>query len=366
MQGCPGCRYCKWLPAATQQLDGCPARAVTAALMKAVAQQSTSRKKRRRQSDEEAQQRAEQPTPADASAAPANKLRRGSAEATGPRTAGCDTFCAEFNPAVLAADPALLDRAGGVRLVLGHMWAALPASRQAAYAAFEAAEPDSSELDAVTSEAAGATDATNASSREAMLSSSGSSGSGSGGGVEYFSASENWKDLSTLFKSDAARELWLPPMCQMWLQRRGRAQPARDLHAPDCPAIASVVTELLSLPGSPGTAEQLLPSHLEASDWRHSARQCADHRRQGPHSPPDPEFWGWVCEGACHALAPLFLWVAQQAEPSAAWRIVTCDAHSTIWDGKRRLFDPNFEAMGIEPAETFRRASAGQQQGGPA
>ena len=63
-----------------------------------------------------------------------------------------------------------------------------------------------------------------------------------------------------------------------------------------------------------------------------------------------------VCGGACHSLAPLYLWIARQAEPTTAWRIISSDAHSTVWDGSGQIFDPILEAMGIEPTEAFRRA----------
>jgi hypothetical protein len=42
--------------------------------------------------------------------------------------------------------------------------------------------------------------------------------------------------------------------------------------------------------------------------------------------------------------------LAQLVEPDRAWRIVTSDHHSTVWDGRDTLFEFNFLALGI-PAE---------------
>jgi hypothetical protein len=44
------------------------------------------------------------------------------------------------------------------------------------------------------------------------------------------------------------------------------------------------------------------------------------------------------------------------AEPERPWRIITSDNHSTVWDGKRTLFDLNFLALGVSPRESFELA----------
>lgn len=41
--------------------------------------------------------------------------------------------------------------------------------------------------------------------------------------------------------------------------------------------------------------------------------------------------------------------MAQRTVAQPTWRIVTSDAHSTVWDCKQTLFDFNFTAFGISP-----------------
>jgi len=116
------------------------------------------------------------------------------------------------------------------------------------------------------------------------------------------------------------------------------------------------VRHLLSLSHTPTTAEELRPCHFEASDWRHQ-------RRREPE--PEPAFWAWVCEGACHSLAELNLWVVRRLEPRCAgWRVIGSDGHTTCWDGGERIFDLNFEAMGLSAAHTFTRAGGALLESG--
>lgn len=58
--------------------------------------------------------------------------------------------------------------------------------------------------------------------------------------------------------------------------------------------------------------------------------------------------------------------LAQLVEPDRAWRIVTSNDHSTVWDGAQTLFDFNFLALGVNPDECFaladkRRLRPGQE-----
>ena len=100
---------------------------------------------------------------------------------------------------------------------------------------------------------------------------------------------------------------------------------------------------LLGSPGWPASVVELRPCHFEASDWRVESRT------------PQPPWTEWVCTTACHRLVALNLWVITQVD-DGAWRIVSSDAHSTVWDGGSRLFDPNFDALGISAQEALRRA----------
>jgi hypothetical protein len=88
-----------------------------------------------------------------------------------------------------------------------------------------------------------------------------------------------------------------------------------------------------------------LPYHFESCDWHAS------------HHPPYPRFWDYVKHGACHWLVNFNLRLATLAEPKQPWRILTSDHHSTVWDGKRTLFEFNFLAFGISPTECFNLAN---------
>ena len=52
--------------------------------------------------------------------------------------------------------------------------------------------------------------------------------------------------------------------------------------------------------------------------------------------------------------------LAMLAEAGRPWRILTSDEHSTVWDGEQTLFDFNFRALGVLPAECFRMANQEQ------
>jgi hypothetical protein len=85
----------------------------------------------------------------------------------------------------------------------------------------------------------------------------------------------------------------------------------------------------------------MLPSDFESCDW-----QCE-------HKGRPPAFWRYTKYAACHWLVKFSLRLAEQVEPTRAWRIITSDKHSTVWDGDRLLFEFNFQAMGIPPQECF-------------
>ncbi len=340
MMDCPGCRYCEWLPRVTRQLHGCPARDVTVAVVQAV--QSARKRKRRR----EGEQRSDTCTEEEAARAASGGTCRAVANfrvgsGRGDDDAGCGVFCDEYSQSVRGVDAALLCKAGGVHCVLHCMWDSLPTQRRAKYKAF-----------ALQHGITGTMSDTKARNVASSLPPAKRS-------LEYWSASENWEVLEPHFKSTEARALWLPAMCQLWLERRCSGKSDRET------STTSIVAELLRLPGTPKHEADLLPSHLEAIDWRQTARtQLAQASEDSNEAPcrqfAEPPFWGWVCGGACHSLAPLYAWIAQRVEPTVAWRIITSDAHSTVWDGNRRLFDPIFEAMGVEATEAFRRAGGGE------
>lgn len=75
-----------------------------------------------------------------------------------------------------------------------------------------------------------------------------------------------------------------------------------------------------------------------------------------------PDFWEYVCWGACHWLVNFNLRLAQLVEPRRPWRILTSRRHSTVWDGDKLLFEFNFQALGIPPAECFELARRGGRE----
>ena len=83
------------------------------------------------------------------------------------------------------------------------------------------------------------------------------------------------------------------------------------------------------------------PRDFESCDW-----WCG-------HRGPEPRYWSYVKHSACHWLVNFNLRLAQLVEPGRPWRIVTSDAHSTVWDGKQTLFEFNFLALSIAADDCF-------------
>ncbi len=84
------------------------------------------------------------------------------------------------------------------------------------------------------------------------------------------------------------------------------------------------------------------PFDYESVDW------WLDRGRGRP-----PAYHKLVKHGACHWLVNTGLMLAQRAVPQRTWRIVTSDAHSTVWDCKQTLFDFNFTALGVDPDDCW-------------
>lgn len=110
------------------------------------------------------------------------------------------------------------------------------------------------------------------------------------------------------------------------------------------PAVASVLVrdfrKYTRRPFLPG----MKPADFESCDWRLD--------RPGRH----PRFWDYVCSGACHWLVNFNLRLAERAAPDRPWRILMSEKHSTVFDGDCVVFDLNFLALGIPPAECVRDA----------
>jgi hypothetical protein len=93
-----------------------------------------------------------------------------------------------------------------------------------------------------------------------------------------------------------------------------------------------------------------LPEDVESGDWR------LDSCRQGP----TPRYWAYVASGACHWIVNFSLCLASLAEPKHVWRIVSSDYHSTVWDGRKTLFDFNYQALGSTANATWHLARYGK------
>jgi hypothetical protein len=91
----------------------------------------------------------------------------------------------------------------------------------------------------------------------------------------------------------------------------------------------------------------MLPEEVESCDWRFS------------HRGPYPRYWAYVKHAACHWIVNFCLRLAMLAEPNKSWRILSSDAHSTVWDGDKTLFDFNFSALGIPPHKCYELATVG-------
>lgn len=96
------------------------------------------------------------------------------------------------------------------------------------------------------------------------------------------------------------------------------------------------------------------PAYYDSCDWRYN------RNRRGPN----PAYWDFACHSACHWVVDLCLYVATTAYPSIPWRILTHQEHSTVWDGDYKsplLFDINFSAIGVCPAQGLETAFKGRE-----
>ena len=74
------------------------------------------------------------------------------------------------------------------------------------------------------------------------------------------------------------------------------------------------------------------------------------------HLPPkkrEPRFWRYAKWSSCHYMANFNLRLATLVAPDRAWRIITNTLHTTVWDGEQTMFEFNFLALEISPAEIF-------------
>ena len=144
--------------------------------------------------------------------------------------------------------------------------------------------------------------------------------------MNFYPLQNRWSKVRDLYQSIDAAAIWYP---EMEAYSESRAEENGYEYRPR------------------GLTPELRPAAYDSCDWR----WCQGRRG------PKPHYWDYVCHSACHWVVSLHLWVAKQAEPNRDWRIVSSNKHSTVWDGKKTLFDGNFMALGIDEEETWELAA---------
>ena len=144
--------------------------------------------------------------------------------------------------------------------------------------------------------------------------------------MKYFQIEHHWNELRSIYESDQATEIWYDKMQDFGKQKD------EDYGIKNCR------TEILR--------PELTPRDYDSVNWRY-------HLEDGKK---EPEFWKYVCHGACHWLINLNLFVAQQYDRTKGWRIVSGKKHSTVWDGKDTLFDANFLALRVSADKAYELA----------
>lgn len=143
--------------------------------------------------------------------------------------------------------------------------------------------------------------------------------------MTYYPIQQRWRKVGPIYRSAQATEIWYPEMLAFAAQR--------------CLDYGFSFKPPKQLPDS--------PAYFDTCDWRFF--------RDKPG--PAPAFWDYACHSACHWTANLSLFVAMQAEPDRAWRLVTSNSHTTVWDGQTTLWDTNFAALGVPADEAWELAA---------
>jgi len=140
--------------------------------------------------------------------------------------------------------------------------------------------------------------------------------------MKYVNLQRRWQQVGPYYRCETAKNIWTPEMTA-YLYGRGVDY------------------------GFPWKYKPIeSPAAVDSCDWRWG------HGRRGPQ----PGYWEYVCHSACHWIVNLHLWVACHIESQTPWQIVSSDKHSTVWDGKDRLWDGNFLALGVEAKEAWKLA----------
>ena len=140
--------------------------------------------------------------------------------------------------------------------------------------------------------------------------------------IDFYPIQKRWKKLGPIYRSPEAKAIWLPEMMDYQRQRMEDYGVSYDY---------------------PKDTPELRPSAWDSCDWRFTRGKPG----------PEPAYFEYVCHASCHWLANLSLYVAMEAEPSRPWRIVSSNAHTTVWDGDETLWDAQFQALGVSATDAW-------------
>ena len=135
--------------------------------------------------------------------------------------------------------------------------------------------------------------------------------------LKYFDISRHWKKLKPIYESEEIKEIALYEMnCFLEAKNLSYNLPFNEVK------------------------EFQYPQYFDSCDWR--------TRRIGR----PPVFDDWVCHSACHWVVNINAAVVMEAFPNIDWRVVNSSSHSTVWDGMKTVYDPNYLGLHI-PIETL-------------
>ena len=150
------------------------------------------------------------------------------------------------------------------------------------------------------------------------------------------------RKMEPLYRSDEARAIWLPSLCDM-VRAKWASEPDNErlveLSMMDDDQLVRYLRRVCRLADD----QPLWPKHF------------APIRPQGRQK----WYYDFVCHGGCHALATLHLYVAQRVYPNKAWRIVSGEDHTTVWDAERTVFDLQWQAFNTCDANDTLRIAQG-------
>mmetsp|Transcript_125783 Transcript_125783/g.245270 ORF Transcript_125783/g.245270 Transcript_125783/m.245270 type:complete len:212 (-) Transcript_125783:47-682(-) len=170
--------------------------------------------------------------------------------------------------------------------------------------------------------------------------------------LDFVDAKKWWKKLGPLYRSNAAREIWLPFMaCVLKADlcdgRKMRKQLFTVKDVLKSKVHARLLKEKCQRRGLQ-SFKDLKPYHF---------CQWGGPMAKGGRPPAYEEF---ICPGSCHYFVRLHHWVMQQIEPNAGWVSVMGSKHSTVWDGGNRVYDPAWQWLGFTARHALTSAWPGR------